>query len=85
MVTRGRLGSVGSPSDDDGRTTRSLVSSSDHDRHRTVVSNRDLELTWRHVEGSESSDRHRDVLDRAVVIVHSPESIGRLAVVAEAF
>ena len=85
LVTRGRLESVGSPSDDNGRTTRSSVSSSDHDCHRTVVSNHDLELTLRHVEGSESSDRHRDVLDRAVVIVHSPEAIGRLAVVAEVF
>ena len=79
MVTRGRLGSVGSPSDDDKRTTQSSMSSSDHDRQRTVVINRDQELTWRHVQGSESSDLHRDVLDRgvldrAITIVHSPEA-----------
>ena len=58
---------------------QSSVSSSDHDRHQTVVINRDQELTWRHVEGSESSDRHRDVLDPgaldcAITIVHSPEA-----------
>ena len=73
-MTRGRLGSAGSPSDNDGRTTQSSVSSSDHDRHRTVVINRDQELTWRHMEGSESFDRHRDVMDRAIAIVHSPEA-----------
>ena len=78
-MTRGRLESVGSPSNDDGRMTQSLVSSSDHDRHRTVVTHRDQELTWWHVEGSESSDRHRDVVDRgvqgrAITIVHSPEA-----------
>ena len=58
---------------------QSSVSSSDHDRHRTVVINRNQELTWRHVQGSESSDHHRDVLDhgvlvRAITIVHSPEA-----------
>ena len=55
------------------------MSSLDHDRHRTVVINCDQESTCRHVEGSESTDRHRDVLDRgimdcAIAIVHSPEA-----------
>ena len=73
-MTRGRLGSVGSQSDDQRRTKQYSVSSSNHDCHRTITINCDQELTWRHVEGSESTDRHRDVLDHAIAIVHSPEA-----------